>query len=91
MADNWYYLEELERLQRPKKVDVLSEYVANIQIGKYNVLVELDTVRRGSAFEIIGYLYSPELKAAILIDTAPSYKTYVLPKKKLIVIWIVPY
>ena len=82
MADNWYYLEELERLQRPKKVDVVSEYVANIQIGKYNVLVELNTVRRGSAFEIIGYLYSPELKAAILIDTAPSYKTYVLPKKK---------
>jgi len=54
MADNWYYLEELERLQRPKKVDVLSEYVANIQIGKYNVLVELDTVRRVVHLRLLG-------------------------------------
>jgi len=47
MADNWYYLEELERLQRPKKVDVLSEYVANIQIGKYNVTCRVGYCTQG--------------------------------------------
>lgn len=81
MEDKWYYSREpLPRIKNPKELDVISQYNDTLQVGKYTVDVKLQAVRRGKNIEIIGFLHFNDI--AVIIDTAPSYKSFVLSKKK---------
>ena len=81
MEDKWYYSQEpLPRIKNPKELDVISQYTDTLQVGKYTVGVNLQAVRRDKNIEIIGFLHFNDI--AVIIDTAPSYKSFVLSKKK---------
>lgn len=81
MEDKWYYSQEpLPRIKNPKELDVISQYTDTLQVGKYTVGVNLQAVRRNKNIEIIGFLHFNDI--AVIIDTAPSYKSFVLSKKK---------
>jgi len=82
MEDKWYYSQEpLPRIKNPKRLDVTSEYSDTLQIDQYKINITLQSVRRDKNEEIVGFLYFNDI--AVIIDTAPSYKSFVLAKKKI--------